>query len=370
MSYSYDDIAMKSVAELRKLAAAENVGTSKWRTFAPKEQLIAALTGDMSLSEVNAINSNDDAAAMLTAAIQKLTSSGGVNEDKVREVAKAEVKAEMSATVKKVEQTIDEKIAALRLPISVEIKRLNGTTHTIENQHNQFPKLLKSCAARVNVWLVGPAGSGKTTAAENVAKELELPFFFNGAIDSEHKLLGFVDANGRINSRPFRKAFSEGGVYLFDEVDASMPSALLAFNAALANGHCDFPDACVAKHKDFVCIAAGNVFDGATSEYVGRFKQDKAFLDRFITCKWPYDESLETQIAKNPRFTAYVQGCRERARQHGLRVVISPRASLFGGSLLEAGLTWDETVEMTLRKGLDDAAWNKIKGNVQGNGGE
>src|SRR5690606_7558053 len=109
----------------------------------------------------------------------------------------------------------------------------------------------KMVAAGVNVWLAGPAGSGKTTAAEQVAKALKLKFYFNGAIDTEYKLSGFVDAHGRIVSTAFREAYTNGGVYLFDEVDASLPSATLAFNAALANGQCDFPGSKepTPKHK-------------------------------------------------------------------------------------------------------------------------
>jgi hypothetical protein len=30
----------------------------------------------------------------------------------------------------------------------------------------------------------------------------------------------------------FRRAYKDGGLFLFDEIDASFPQALLAFNAA------------------------------------------------------------------------------------------------------------------------------------------
>ena len=51
--------------------------------------------------------------------------------------------------------------------------------------------------------MAGPAGSGKTSLAEALAKALGLPFFFNGAIDSPYKLAGFIDAQGRINRPAF-----------------------------------------------------------------------------------------------------------------------------------------------------------------------
>lgn len=219
--------------------------------------------------------------------------------------------------------------------------------------HAQFPLLLKWLAVPgFNVWLAGPAGAGKTTAAEQAARALGLAYYFNGAIDSEYKLSGFIDANGRMVSTPFRRAYEFGGLYLFDEVDRSLPSALLAFNAALANGHCDFPgaDLPVKRHPDFRCIAAANTWGfGGDLNYVGAMKQDAAFLDRFKAISWDYDEKLERAIAGNDKWTGHVTALRHAARAHGLKVVISPRASIDGARALAAGLTWDEALDGTIR---------------------
>lgn len=238
-------------------------------------------------------------------------------------------------------------------------------------QHRAFPDLVAMLSADCNVWLAGPAGTGKTTAASNAAKALGRPFHFNGAIDSEHKLLGFTDAQGRIVSRPFREAFINGGIYLFDEVDASLPGALLAFNAALANGHCDFPDGCKERHADFVCIGAANTYGhGATHDYVGRAKMDAAFLDRFVSLDWPVDPALESAIALSfiadsglgQKWVAHVQGCRARSIAAGIKVVISPRASIHGVKLLQAGMKWEAAEAATIRKGMAAESWKQIKG--------
>lgn len=149
-----------------------------------------------------------------------------------------------------------------------------------------------------NIWLAGPAGSGKTTAARKLAEAMGLPFEFNGAIDTEYKLSGFVDANGRVISTAFRRIWEFGGVYLFDECDASMAGALLAFNAALANGHAAFPDGTIKRHQNCYIIAAANTWGfGGDANYVGRAKLDAAFLDRFVTLSWDYDQDLERKIA-------------------------------------------------------------------------
>ena len=256
-------------------------------------------------------------------------------------------------------------------PVRVIIQDRRRGEFNAGTQHRAFPELVAMLSADCNVWLAGPAGTGKTTAASNAAKALGRPFHFNGAIDSEHKLLGFTDAQGRIVSRPFREAFINGGIYLFDEVDASLPGALLAFNAALANGHCDFPDGCKERHADFVCIGAANTYGhGATHDYVGRAKMDAAFLDRFVSLDWPVDPALESAIALSfiadsglgQKWVAHVQACRARSIAAGVKVVISPRASIHGAKLLQAGMKWEAAEAATIQKGMAAESWKQIKG--------
>lgn len=254
-------------------------------------------------------------------------------------------------------------------PLRVTLAQAHKTDVEVGICHKSFPQLVAMIGAGCHVWLAGPAGTGKTTAAAQVAKALDLPWYFNGAIDSEHKLLGFTDAQGRCVSRPFREAYTKGGVYLFDEVDASLPGALLAFNAALANGHCDFPDGCHERHADFRCIAAANTYGhGATHDYVGRAKQDGAFLDRFAALSWPVDETLERTIAlaciadtdTGGKWVSHVQNIRAKVAAGGIKQVVSPRASIHGCKLLQAGLKWAAVEEATIRKGMPAETWSQI----------
>ena len=228
--------------------------------------------------------------------------------------------------------------------------------------HRVLPDVIKMLSAGVNVMMVGPAGSGKTTIAAQASEALGLPFFFNGALNSEYKLTGFVDAQGRIVSTAFRKAYETGGVYLFDEIDASMPDALLAFNAALSNGHADFPDGSVSRHEKFHCIAAANTFGrGADRVYVGRNQLDGASLDRFCVINVDYDEDLERALASNDNWTSYVQKVRKAVFDLKIRHVVSPRASIAGANMLAAGLERVFVEEAALFKGMDRDTLGKIK---------
>jgi MoxR-like ATPase len=222
--------------------------------------------------------------------------------------------------------------------------------------HEKYETVLKAVANDVPVMLVGPAGSGKTTLCEQVAEALDKRFYFTGAVASEYKLSGFVDAQGRIVSTAFREAYKNGGLFLFDEVDASMPQAIMAFNAALANGHCDFPGDTepTKRHPDFRVVAAANTFGrGADRQYVGRNQLDAASLDRFAVIELDYDEEMETALAGNKQWSKRIQRIRKEIQKQQVRHIVSPRASIMGAKLLAAGFSTDEALEATVWKGLD-----------------
>ncbi len=238
------------------------------------------------------------------------------------------------------------------------------------HHHPMFSTLCRVLSSRQadgfapNVWIAGPAGSGKTHSVKAFAKAAGLPFYYNGALRDAFELLGYKDAHGVYHTTPFREAYEKGGVYLFDESDASDNAALLALNGALANGIASFPDKLVERHPDCRIIATGNTWGlGATADYVGRGKIDAAFLDRFgVRLSWGYDVALETAISGNADFARRVQAARERASAAGLKVLITPRSSIAGAALIAAGLTHDEAAAMTYLANLSNDQKKIIEG--------
>lgn len=259
------------------------------------------------------------------------------------------------------------KVLELMPPRQIEVvNHVNGTSTNVGLQHYKFPILLRATQAkdhrgsRLNIWLTGPTGSGKTTAAENAARALGLDFGSDGSLDADYKVLGFRDANGNIISTEFIRIYQNGGIYVADEIDNWMPSALLSLNAALANGWMTTPGGMIRRHPDACVIACANTWGlGATSDYVGRTRLDAASLDRFQPkIDWPYDETLERAVAdatagaNGIKWFDIVRGARAKAKTQGLKIIISPRATYNGIALFNAGFEHGDVIDMTMAAGI------------------
>lgn len=293
---------------------------------------------------------NNNAAAELARLIGLIGGGGGVDLKQVQAIVDKAVRDALVGSVKTIELTIAD------MP-KVEI----GV------QHFKFETLLRMCSAktaggeRLSIWLVGPPGTGKTTAARMVAKAFNMDFNFNGALSAPHELVGFLDAMSKVSQTAFRKIWEHGGVYLFDEIDGSHPKALLALNAALANSICSFPDALITRHPDCIVIAGANTYGkGATADFT-RDRQDAASLDRFVPLDWPIDEALEYSLAVNKSWCKRVQSVRKNLVARSIKNhMITPRATFYGEALLAAGMAQAEVEASVLRKSLAEDAWNQI----------
>lgn len=358
-------------------------GLTLWVAGKSGDENSTAATEPQAVVEAEAREVDSSLGAAIAAAVESYLSPvgrGGVDRDEVAEIVREELKA------------VDR-------PRQIEVVRLDGTVSNVGVQHSSFEALLRAVAARRNVWLPGPAGSGKTSAAHAVAEALTLPFYAVsvGPQTSQSSLLGYYDANGKYVTTQLRQAYENGGVFLLDEVDAGSPAVLVVINALLANGHASFPDKVVERHQDFVLIAAGNTFgQGADAQYVGRQKLDEATLDRFAFLRWEYDPTLVAHHAGLPadifsglpkpktwRFlptgdAANVAArCEEYGRKvaaiwlavasfgKGLRLLVGPRAVFNGKALIEAGYSIEDAIECCVWKGCDKDTRAKVEAAVR-----
>lgn len=221
--------------------------------------------------------------------------------------------------------------------------------------HEKFDTVLKFVANNEPVFLTGPAGSGKNVLCKQIADTLGLKFYFTNAVTQEYKLTGFTDAMGEYQETQFYKAFTQGGVFMLDEMDASIPEVLVILNAAIANRYFDFPAPIgyVEAHPDFRVIAAGNTTGhGADFEYVGRNQLDGASLDRFAIVKIGYSEAIENSVANDIELADFCRAYRESANNAGVQVIVSYRAIGRLAKMLQL-LSIEDALETCLVKGLD-----------------
>lgn len=370
----------RAKSEHDALAAAKDAGeVPPVKIEAPSKVDVTNSQGAASTTDVEVLNNRIDNVESLVAinkqavqlALQGATEADGKVAATKKSVEEFTVKqaAEMSLHTKRIDD-IEKKVAAT-VTIVHSFTFNDGKTPIVLNgeQHYKFDKLVRVAKSldpnQRNIWMAGPAGSGKTTAAENLAKVLfgeckpgcngEGPgddecngwqhnYRYQGASSARHDLAGFMGADAKTyHMTNFRYIFEHGGVMLLDEVDASFPVALMEINAALANAVAAFPDKMVKRHaRCWVLAAANTVGLGGDAKYSARMKQDAAFIDRFMPIHWDYDNNLENKIV-GPDYqdlARAIQQCRVNADSDRSRadIVISPRSTFRIAALMRGGL--------------------------------
>lgn len=179
-------------------------------------------------------------------------------------------------------------------------------------KHYKTDELIETLKTTGLAYLVGPAGTGKSTLAMDACTKMfgvpkdDWKFCEHFAQISfspdttSGEMVGRSDINGVFHKSEVVRVFSEGGLILFDEIDNADASMLVKLNTAIANGQFATPDGIVRRHKDTVIVCTANTYGtGPDAMYVGRSRLDAATLDRFTlsTIEVDYDVKLERKIA-------------------------------------------------------------------------
>ena len=235
-------------------------------------------------------------------------------------------------------------------------------------QHVAFETTYRTIVAGCSPFLVGPAGSGKSTILSQIAQSMDLPFYpmSVNSLTSDYNIIGYNDANGKYIPTIFRQAYEHGGLFTFEEIDAGNPNVLTVINNAMSQDKYSFPDKIVDKHPKFILAASGNTYGtGANIKYIGRNPLDAATLDRFVMVYTDYDKRLENTLCSNKDWLAWVWAVRDIVNTLDMKLVVGTRAVLHGEKLLNAGLPRDAVEQMVVFKGLPLSDINKIRGNIR-----
>lgn len=272
--------------------------------------------------------------------IGNLGSTLGLLEKVLAEVVVREqgetIKKEIFADFQKqAKEFIEQNYGVIQRKVEVQVGEIK--TQFSQVLHEKFETVLNFVRMDEPVFLTGGAGSGKNVLCEQVAKALGLDFYFTNAITQTYELTGFTDAMGIYHQTQFYEAFTKGGLFMLDEMDASIPDVLVKLNMAIANREFDFPQGKdingnlvggkVKAHSDFRVVSAGNTFGlGADYEYVGRNQLDGASLDRFAIVEIDYDKNIEMNVARGDKeLVDFVEDLRRTANESGIRMIISYR---------------------------------------------
>lgn len=226
------------------------------------------------------------------------------------------------------------RIAAIQINELPPIK-LDGHTHSLLPEAVKWATAKRRNGLRFNIALVGDAGTGKSTLAEQVAKVLGLDYAYMNcsAGVTEAKLLGRMTPNITKGEDAYSvtklvEMYEFGGVYCADEMDGLDANVLLALNGMIENGHWTRPDGVTVKRStEFVFLGTMNTFGtGASRIFSGRNQLDGASLDRWKFLECDYDETLEENLCSVKGLAKKLHTARRKMRELNMRRWITGRA--------------------------------------------
>lgn len=247
-------------------------------------------------------------------------------------------------------------------------------TINMGKQHFKFEDVMKLVVLKMNVWMGGPAGAGKTYLASEIARALEKKFLriSCGPQTSASQIFGHTTAHGGYApgiAYQAIKSDGKGAILLFDEFDRLNPAVAVMVNGLLDGNMVTFPNGETLRLGENGCIAlvAANTFGKPTAEFGTAQRQDIATMSRFVKILIPVDEKLEMNLFGpiNEEWVKFVQKVRKVVSTLGVTsLVVTPRASEYGVKLLASGMSRKNVEDFLLWNGVPSEDIKKIKQNL------
>lgn len=307
---------------------------------------------DMS-NKINTMNTNTK---LEEALIEGIVSKG---KDLATEELEVELKDKLDKFVKETYGQLPQRLVIVKEDIEYEKTGIF---------HKMFEKVLKLVNMNLPVMLTGGAGAGKNFMLEQVAEAMNMSFYYTSTITQEYKLTGFIDGGGKFHETEFYKAFTQGGIFMLDEIDASIPECLVILNGAIANGYFDFPNGRELAHEDFRVVCAGNTVGlGADMVYTGRNVLDGATLDRFVLVEIDYDSRIEEMLCQDEELRKFLYDVRKSVTTNKLNHIVGMRCFKYSYELLVNGFEKVFIIKSVILKGLQQDDINILKAGISSN---
>lgn len=185
-----------------------------------------------------------------------------------------------------------------------------------------------------NIWMVGPAGCGKSTMARNVAIDMDLPYLCIscGIGTSATEFIGYKYPTRE--STRFGEFYAKPSIILIDEITALDPAVAQILNAALANDEIETTTGLVHRHPNCIIIATSNTFGfGCDRQYVANNQLDASTIDRFIGGIVEVTYSAKYESRYDEEVVEYVNSLRKFITEQNIRKVCSTRMIQAGHNL-------------------------------------
>ena len=300
---------------------------------------------------------NDQLTVKATSGAEYKTSTKAVSIENLSEVLEKKRKSLEEQRKKEEEKRKKEEAEAFRKANEFDFSKLSA--------EEKVRRTIKSGIN--NIWMVGPAGCGKSTIARNVAAELEMPYLCIscGIGTSAVEFVGYKYPHRE--STKFSEYYQKPSVILIDEMTALDPAVAQVINAALANNEIETTTGLVQRHPDCIIIATSNTFGaGASRQYVANNQLDASTIDRFIGGIIEVDYSIEYEMQYDLEVVEHVHFLREVCQKYDIRRIASTRMIQAGHRLKNAFFKdWREQLvvnwSVSEKKILQQALLDKAK---------
>lgn len=248
------------------------------------------------------------------------------------------------------------------------LKEIQFSFQSLEPE-DKLKKLIE--AGMNNIWMVGPAGCGKSTIARNIAKELDIPYLCIscGIGTSATEFTGYKYPTREATK--FAEFYAKKSLILIDEMTALDPSVAQVINAALANGEIETTTGTVLRHSECIIVATSNTFgNGADRQYVANNQLDASTIDRFTGAiiEVDYSKKYESQFDQEVR--DYIHLLRACIKTNSLRRIASTRMIQAAEKMKKIGMSdwrdlliinWSDTEKKIVGQYIKQVESNRLK---------
>lgn len=249
-----------------------------------------------------------------------------------------------------------------------ELKKIQFSFSSLEPE-DKLKNLIK--AGMNNIWMVGPAGCGKSTIARNTAKELNVPYLCIscGIGTSATEFTGYKYPTREATK--FAEFYAKKSIILIDEMTSLDPSVAQVINAALANGEIETTTGTVLRHPECIIIATSNTFgNGADRQYVANNQLDASTIDRFTGAIIEVNYSVKYESQFDHEVVDYIYLLRNCIKINSLRRIASTRMIQAAEKMKKAGMldwkdmliiNWSDTEKNIVKQYIQKVEENKTK---------